>query len=353
MHFSLAKMSEIRTMTEEQAKTEIAKVVCKRFIKMRAITSRHTILVDFECPDVLDAMEQRNLVKASENRNDYRPTVGTFALLGDEHELYQEARAAFGRTINALRHLYRTEGCGIDHKPHEFASYTNTLNSDEVPYEFITLGLYLAGETGALQLMTMSDDQMTVERFRVAERVIGMRDVAAWWTQRVQASREPLRSLRVPIEQLHAAVYEQEDENEAIAESFDKIGFWLLINPRVESQARPRFEAGHYADAVEVALKVVAQEVRRRTSLKIDGSDLMHQAFSPKKPLLVFEDPIPATRDSMQQGYMGIFAGAMTGIRNPKSHGMVQLDRRRCIHFIFLASLLADKIDEAVDAPPS
>jgi hypothetical protein len=41
----------------------------------------------------------------------------------------------------------------------------------------------------------------------------------------------------------------------------------------------------------------------------------------------------------------------MTGIRNPKAHGMVQLDRRRSIHFLFLASLLADKIDEAVNAP--
>jgi uncharacterized protein (TIGR02391 family) len=73
----------------------------------------------------------------------------------------------------------------------------------------------------------------------------------------------------------------------------------------------------------------------------------MNQVFSPKSPRLVFDDPSPETRESIQVGYMEIFAGAMTGIRNPKAHGLVKIDSRRCIHFLFLASLLADKIDEA------
>jgi uncharacterized protein (TIGR02391 family) len=308
-------------------------------------------LGDFESLDVLYEMEQRNLVWASENHNDYRPTIGTFALLGDDPELYQRARAAFERTILALLQLFRTEGCEADHEVHEFAVYTNRLNSDQTPYEVIALGLYLAAECGALQLRKMSDDQSSVERFRVAEQVLRMRDPTIWWEQRVRASREPFRPFSISIEQLHGAAYEQENEEEATPEPFDEDGFWSLINPKVQIEARPRFQSQHYADAVEWALKVVAEEVRRRTGLTDDGSVLMHQAFSAKKPHLAFQDPIPATRDSLQQGYMEIFAGTMTGIRNPKAHGMVQLDRRRCIHFLFLASLLADKIDEAIDVP--
>ena len=338
-------------MTEEQIKAGIAKEVCTRFANMHAMTSRHSILVDFESPNVLYEMEQRNLIRASEDRNHYRPTVGTFALLGDESELYKNARAGFERTIGVLRHLFRKEGCGVDHEPHEFAVLANRHHSDEAPYELIALGLYLAGEFGALQLMKISDDELTVERFRVAEQVIGMHDAASWWTQRVQVSREPRRPFSVPIEQLHAVAYERLDESEVVAEPFDQSGFWLLINPKIGIEARPRFEAGHYADAVERALKVVSEEVRRRTGLTLDGAALMRQAFSSNKPLLVFEDRIPTTQDSMQQGYMEIFAGTMTGIRNPKAHGLVQIDRRRCIHFVFLASLLADKIDEAVNAP--
>jgi uncharacterized protein (TIGR02391 family) len=176
-----------------------------------------------------------------------------------------------------------------------------------------------------------------------------MRDPAPLWEQRVRACREPSRLFAVPIEQLHATAYGQVDEEEASAEPFDHNGFWSLIHQKVIDAARPRFEAGHYSDAVEWALKAVAQEVRRRTGLTEDGSDLMHKAFSPKRPILIFQDQIPSTQGSMQQGYMEIFSGAMTGIRNPKAHGMVQLDQRRCIHFLFLASLLAEKIDEAVD----
>jgi uncharacterized protein (TIGR02391 family) len=338
-------------MKEEQVKAGIANLVCTRFINKRETTPRRSILGDFESLDVLYEMEQRNLVWASENHNDYRPTIGTFALLGDDHELYQRARAAFERTILALLQLFRTEGCEADHEVHEFAVYTNRLNSDQTPYEVIALGLYLAAECGALQLRKMSDDQSSVERFRVAEQVLRMRDPTIWWEQRVRASREPFRPFSISIEQLHGAAYEQENEEEATPEPFDEDGFWSLINPKVQIEARPRFQSQHYADAVEWALKVVAEEVRRRTGLTDDGSVLMHQAFSAKKPHLAFQDPIPATRDSLQQGYMEIFAGTMTGIRNPKAHGMVQLDRRRCIHFLFLASLLADKIDEAIDVP--
>lgn len=51
---------------------------------------------------------------------------------------------------------------------------------------------------------------------------------------------------------------------------------------------------------------------------------------------------------SEQQGYMSIYAGAMTGIRNPKAHGNLNPDPRRTLHLIALASLLMLRIDERV-----
>ncbi len=338
-------------MTDEKIKAGIAERVCVRFIKMHTATKRHQILVEFENLDVLNEMEQRNLIRASDDRSEYWPTVGTFALLGDDNQLYQQACEGFTRTAYALWNLYCNEDPPTEHDPSEFARYANKLYPDPVPHEFITLGLYLALEFGIVQPTRMSDNRMFIERFRAAEQVIKMRDPVPWWARRVQASREPFRPLVVPIEQLHATAHERADEEGVVTERYDDASFWSLIHPAVIAEARPRFKVGHYADAVEWALKVVAKEVRRRTGLKIDGSDLMHRAFSPSKPHLIFEDPIPSTQLSMQQGYMEVFAGAMTGIRNPKAHGMVQLDRRRCIHFLFLASLLLCKLDEAVDAP--
>jgi uncharacterized protein (TIGR02391 family) len=47
-----------------------------------------------------------------------------------------------------------------------------------------------------------------------------------------------------------------------------------------------------------------------------------------------------------QQGYMQIFAGAMTGIRNPKAHANLNPDQRKTLHLISLASLLMYRLDE-------
>lgn len=337
-------------MKEEQIRSEIAKMVCDNFIKLHAKTSRHTILKRFDDLDVLDQMEHRNLLRASDQRNAYQPNIGTFAILDDEDDYHRMARVGFERTIRALRELFKAEDPGVNHEAQEFAAYTNRLNSDEVPFNLVALGLYLATETGVLQPIEMSDDQMNLKRFRVAEYVIKMRDPSAWWKHRVTGSRQWVQAPSIPIEQIDAAPYDSISEGDFSTEPFDQSGFWPLINQKVAAEARPRFEMEHYADAVERALKVVAEEIRRRTGLKSDGAALMNEAFSPKKPCLKFEDPIPDTQNSMQVGYMQIFAGAMTGIRNPKAHGMVHLDRGRCIHFLFLASLLADKIDEAVDA---
>lgn len=314
-------------------------------------TPRHMILVRFESLDLLEEMESRNLIRAREQRENYLPTVGSFAVLGDDHELYQLASLAFERTILGLWSLYRSEGCGIDHTPAEFEIHINNLLSSQAPDGLIRLGLYLGMEFGALSPMKISDDQMAVERFRVNEQVVRMRDSKPWWTERVRASRESLRTLSVPIEQLQGIAYDLPEEDWLNAQPLANDGFWSLIHPAVAAEARSRFVTKHYADAVEAALKVVAQQVRARTGLTVDGADLMHQAFSPNRPYLVFQDPIPDTQRSMQQGYMQVFAGAMTGIRNPKAHGVITLDRRRTIHFLFLASLLADKIDEAIDIP--
>jgi uncharacterized protein (TIGR02391 family) len=185
---------------------------------------------------------------------------------------------------------------------------------------------------------------MSVEAFQIAEHVIRMRDPAPWWKERVRVSRERL----LPATVLNAHLPNVKDE-----EAFEHDSFWFLIHPSLIAEAMPRFNVGHYADAVEAALKVVSQEIRDRTGLTVDGAALMRQAFSLKNPYLVFDDPTPATRDAMQQGYMEIFAGTMMGVRNPKAHCIVRIDRRRCIHFLFLASLLADKVEEARAARPT
>lgn len=126
--------------------------------------------------------------------------------------------------------------------------------------------------------------------------------------------------------------------------------FWDLLHPKIVEVAKSRFEAKHFSDSVEAALKevnnIVKVIVKRRTGKEYDGADLMNRAFSLQDKIIVLDDLSTETGKNIQKGYMQIFSGAMTGIRNPKAHENIIIDSQRAIHFLFLSSLLIFKIDE-------
>lgn len=129
-------------------------------------------------------------------------------------------------------------------------------------------------------------------------------------------------------------------------------GFWSYIHPRIYSVAGDKFNQGFYADAVESAMKEINSRIKRiykhHTGEEKDGQDLMRKTFSPSNALLIFEGLDTVSGQNVQEGYMQIFAGAMQGIRNPKAHENMHISREDAIKRLILASLLMDKVDEAV-----
>jgi len=126
--------------------------------------------------------------------------------------------------------------------------------------------------------------------------------------------------------------------------------FWDLLHPKIVEVSKSRFETNHFADSVEAALKevnnIVKGIVKKSTGKEYDGADLMNRALSLQNPIILLDDLSTETGKAIQIGYMQMFSGAMTGIRNPKAHENVTIDSQRAIHFLFLASLLMFKIDE-------
>jgi uncharacterized protein (TIGR02391 family) len=124
---------------------------------------------------------------------------------------------------------------------------------------------------------------------------------------------------------------------------------WHLLHPRVVEIARERFAASHYADAVEASLKALNNEVRTlaraRGAPDMDGARLMHAAFSPKAPIIVLADLGTESGRDMQQGYMEMFAGVMSAIRNPKAHDNVTISPERALHLLFVVSTLWFTLD--------
>jgi uncharacterized protein (TIGR02391 family) len=126
--------------------------------------------------------------------------------------------------------------------------------------------------------------------------------------------------------------------------------FWDRIHPKVVEVARTRFESGQLADAVESSLKELNHTIKKTVDGKIspvpDGASLMTRVFSKDNPVIALDDLSTDSGKNIQQGYMSIFAGAMTGIRNPKAHANIDIDENRAIHLLFLTSLLFYKLDE-------
>lgn len=85
--------------------------------------------------------------------------------------------------------------------------------------------------------------------------------------------------------------------------------------------SRQLFSDGHYARAVEEAFKCLNNEVKSISGIDDrDGANLMRKVFSANDPTLMLNELQSLSEQDEQKGYMDLYAGSMTGIRNPRAH---------------------------------
>lgn len=121
----------------------------------------------------------------------------------------------------------------------------------------------------------------------------------------------------------------------------------LDLHPEIARAASQLYNDGHYSNAVEASVKALNGLVRIRSDLELDGTSLMQRAFSPKNPVLKFNDLSDQSDHDEQLGFMSMFLGAVSGLRNPRAHGFIRDDPERALEFIAFVSLLAKLLDEA------
>ena len=103
----------------------------------------------------------------------------------------------------------------------------------------------------------------------------------------------------------------------------------LVTDGGLRQTCRNLFVDGHYAEAVRKAYTYIDNQVRDKSGqVEKYGADLMHAVFSANKPLLKVNDLQTRSDWDEQKGYMEMLAGAMIGIRNPRSHEYDLVDRR-------------------------
>jgi uncharacterized protein (TIGR02391 family) len=121
----------------------------------------------------------------------------------------------------------------------------------------------------------------------------------------------------------------------------------LVLHPEVERAAGKLYRDGHYANAIEDSVKALNALVRLRSGHDSDGTLLMERVFTPSSPILRFNDLQTQTDRDEQKGFMMLFSGAVSGLRNPRAHAIIQDNPERALEFIAFVSLLAKLLDNA------
>lgn len=122
----------------------------------------------------------------------------------------------------------------------------------------------------------------------------------------------------------------------------------LELHPAIERAAGQLFRDGHYSNSVEDAVKALNALVRMNSGVDDkDGSQLMESVFSPKAPVLKFNALADQSEIDEQRGFMMMFSGAVTGLRNPRAHKIIKDDPEKALEFIAFVSLLAKLADSA------
>lgn len=128
----------------------------------------------------------------------------------------------------------------------------------------------------------------------------------------------------------------------------EDVYFQLVDDEELRVSTEKLFIDKHYSSAIEEAFKCLNNIVKKKTNSSLDGSDLMHNVFSPKKPLLKLNKLKTDTDKNEQQGYMEITAGVMTGIRNPRAHQHNYKDEiETALELLGLANHLIKKVKKA------
>lgn len=131
--------------------------------------------------------------------------------------------------------------------------------------------------------------------------------------------------------------------------------FWEYIHPNIIDASQKLFIDKHYHKSVlaayiqiEVRLKEIWKKNKPQEK-ELDGAKLMGAVFSNNEPcFLEFQSREDENGKNVQIGFMQIFTGVMTGIRNLPAHGNVDIPRDDAIRKLILASLLMYKVDDAI-----
>ena len=123
----------------------------------------------------------------------------------------------------------------------------------------------------------------------------------------------------------------------------------LVTHGKLRKATRKLFKDGHFTESVRQGFICLDNAVQSRTSSDRTGNRLMRWAFSADNPRLKLNCLKSGSDRNEQRGYMEIFAGVMTGIRNPRAHDADMADdAKTAVELLSLANHLMRRLDTSI-----
>jgi uncharacterized protein (TIGR02391 family) len=117
------------------------------------------------------------------------------------------------------------------------------------------------------------------------------------------------------------------------------------IHPEIATVAKKLFDDGHFSQATFEAFKFIDNKIKALSGIQDSGFNLMMAAFTEKNPKIQLTDLVSTSDKDEQLGFRHMFAGSMSGIRNPRAHDNLVDPIDLCLDHLSLASVLMRRLD--------
>ena len=122
----------------------------------------------------------------------------------------------------------------------------------------------------------------------------------------------------------------------------------LITNKQLKKVTKKLYKDGHHARSVEEAFKYLDNLVKRKSGINGTGAKLMQAVFSADHPVLMLNAGESDSELDEQKGYLQIFAGCMTGIRNPRAHECDWEDNEEhALQLLVFANYLVERVENS------
>ena len=121
------------------------------------------------------------------------------------------------------------------------------------------------------------------------------------------------------------------------------------IHPKIFEYCNTELISENYFHSVFEAVKSVAEEIRQKSQLTVDGSELIDKAFSVNSPILKINSLQTENEKSEQKGFSNFVKGLFGMFRNTTAHApkiIWQISEDEALDIMTTISLIHKKIDK-------